>query len=151
MVGALHIALAAINFFQTDYRQPPFLFTSLQNKNRRETVFRSLRFLIKLSALSSLRSEIAYFAFYYGFAAYLLTLRFYPFFNLSARRGAFFLERKNQRTFEILSYSSLCLATSIQPIKPEYFSISGIVSSIALLLLPQAGNTVSKRLRLSSR
>lgn len=37
------------------------------------------------------------------------------------------------------------LHTSTQAENPEYFSSSGIVSSIALLALPQAGNTVLKR------
>lgn len=37
------------------------------------------------------------------------------------------------------------LHTSIHAQYPEYFSSSGIVSSIALLALPQAGNTVWNR------
>lgn len=37
------------------------------------------------------------------------------------------------------------LHTSTQAEKPEYFSSSGIVSSIALFALPQAGKTVRKR------
>ena len=43
------------------------------------------------------------------------------------------------------------LQTSIQPELNEYFSNSGIVSSIALFELPQAGKTVSKRLSETSR
>lgn len=43
------------------------------------------------------------------------------------------------------------LHTSIHATKPEYFSNSSIVSSIALLLLPQAGKTVLKRFRELSR
>jgi len=43
------------------------------------------------------------------------------------------------------------LQTSTQAAKPEYLSSSGIVSSMALFPLPQAGKTVSKRRRDSSR
>ena len=39
------------------------------------------------------------------------------------------------------------LQTSIQAFAQEYFSISSMLSSMALLLLPQAGNTVSKRFK----
>ena len=50
-------------------------------------------------------------------------------------------------------YSASCqsLQTSTQPSKREYRSSSAIVSSMALLLLPQAGKTVSNRLSDSSR
>ena len=43
------------------------------------------------------------------------------------------------------------LQTSIQDVKPEYCSNSGIESPIPLLPLPQAGNTVVKRFRETSR
>ena len=49
------------------------------------------------------------------------------------------------------SASCQSLQTSTQPSKREYRSSSAIVSSMALLLLPQAGKTVSNRLSDSSR
>lgn len=57
-----------------------------------------------------------------------------------------FIEKKPKKTFGFgnifyMVYSQP-LHTSTQAEKPEYFSSSGIVSSMALLALPQAGNTV---------
>ena len=48
-------------------------------------------------------------------------------------------------------YACQFLHTSTQAVYPEQRSSSGKVSSMALLLLPQAGKTVSKRLSDSSR
>ena len=57
------------------------------------------------------------------------------------------------KVLQALGYSSDCqpLQTSIQASAPEYFSSSSIVISMALLLLPAAGNTDPNRLRDSSR
>lgn len=48
-------------------------------------------------------------------------------------------------------YTLISFATSTQPVILAAASSSGIVTSTALLRLPAAGNTVSKRLRDSSR
>ena len=45
----------------------------------------------------------------------------------------------------MFSYACQALHTSTQAVNPENFSISGIVSSMAELLLPAAGKTVSNR------
>lgn len=52
---------------------------------------------------------------------------------------------------QLWSDADYILQTSIHSTKFEYFSSSGIVSSIALLLLPQAGKTVLNLFSDSSR
>lgn len=56
------------------------------------------------------------------------------------------IEKKPEKTSGFGNYFymgySQPLHTSTQAENPEYFSSSGIVSSMALLALPQAGNTV---------
>lgn len=53
--------------------------------------------------------------------------------------------------FILKTYASGSLHTSIHSTAFEYLYSSSRLSSIALLPLPTAGNTVSNRLRLSSR
>ena len=58
-----------------------------------------------------------------------------------------------ENAVNFFGYSPVChaLHTSTQPRKPENRSSSGMVSSMALLLLPAAGKTVGKRFKETSR
>lgn len=85
---------------------------------------------------------------YNGQIAFLYICRFFPSGNC---RQVFRKTVKKPASCDtgllrmMFSYACQALHTSTQAVNPEYFSISGIVSSMAELLLPAAGKTVSNR------